>query len=249
MKKGLNLTKKSKVIILSVIAVLVLIVIGVLVFTLIPKKAKTSLKYTLSDDGTYYIVTGFESLNENLVISETYQGKPVLEIADSCFSHQQTIKSVTIPQSVKKIGKLCFNDCKNLKSVTLSEGLTEIGLYAFNKTPITSLTLPTTLKKYNYSFAYCESLKTVTFPEGLTIIDDYAFYGATSIENVIIPKSVTMIGGSSFFGCESLISAQFLALDGWKVLNTSISSEDLKNPTFAAQLLTEYNYKYVWTRE
>ena len=48
---------------------------------------KDKIGYTLSDDGTYYILSYVGANVENLVIPEYYNGKPVLEIGDYACCH------------------------------------------------------------------------------------------------------------------------------------------------------------------
>lgn len=59
--------------------------------------------------------------------------------------------SVTIPNSVTKIGEYAFCKCKNLKSIILHEGITEIG---------------------NSAFKNCTNLETITFPESINKIEN-----------------------------------------------------------------------------
>ena len=74
-----------------------------------------------------------------------------------------------------------------------------------NKTNLTSITLPTSLKKIESStFSGCTSLSEITFPETLESISNYAFQNCTSLTNVVIPNSVTRIGYSMFEGCTGL---------------------------------------------
>jgi hypothetical protein len=90
------------------------------------------LDYKLSDDKTYYILSGIGSATDrNIVIPASYNGLPVTEIADNAFSASTTILSLTIPTSVTTIGYRAFFSCSNLTSVTIGESVTSIGEEAF----------------------------------------------------------------------------------------------------------------------
>lgn len=68
-------------------------------------------------------------------------------IGPSAFIACTSLKSVIVPASVKSLGASVFEDCRALTSVTLNEGLESIGYGAFESTALTSLTVPSTVKK------------------------------------------------------------------------------------------------------
>ena len=95
---------------------------------------------------------------------------------------QYKLKSVTIPESVTKIGKRAFSKCKSLTSVNIPNSVTEIG---------------------NEAFSGCKALTSINIPNSVTEIGDYAFSGS-GLTSITIPESVTEIGNRPFAGCESL---------------------------------------------
>ena len=74
-----------------------------------------------------------------------------------------TLKSITIPNSVRTIGDYAFGWCSSLTSVTLSSSVTSIGDRAF------------------YS---CSSLKSINIPNNVASIGEYAFYGCSSLYTI-----------------------------------------------------------------
>ncbi|MBQ3506166.1 MAG: leucine-rich repeat domain-containing protein [Clostridia bacterium] len=69
--------------------------------------------------------------DSDIVISSTYNGLPVTEIAKSAFFNVSHISSVVIPDSVTTIGEGAFRYCDNLTSVTIGNSVTTIGDWAF----------------------------------------------------------------------------------------------------------------------
>ncbi|MCR5705412.1 MAG: leucine-rich repeat domain-containing protein [Acholeplasmatales bacterium] len=79
-----------------------------------------TVKYTLSDDESYYVVTGFEADEDTNYISikDSYEGIPVKEIAEYAFRNSSCI-GASIPSSVEKIGYGAFEGCSNLEIIEI----------------------------------------------------------------------------------------------------------------------------------
>lgn len=87
----------------------------------------------------------------------------VTEIAEDAFNGIG-IESVTIPDSVERIGARAFKNAGELVSVTLPSGLTEILAETFmNATKLLEIAIPARVRAIsNTAFCYCDGLKTVT---------------------------------------------------------------------------------------
>ena len=90
-----------------------------------------------------------------------------------------TVRKMSIPSSVTKIGDYAFCKCKNLTSIELPSGVTSLGDDAFiNCTNLSSLTLPSSVKKIGSStFWGCESLTSITLPSGVENVWYDTFHG------------------------------------------------------------------------
>ncbi len=97
------------------------------------------------------------------------------------------LTSITLPNSLDRIGRNCFNGCTSLSSVTIPNSVTEIGESAF--TNCTSLR--------------CEY---INLPDNLTEIKGHVFENCTSFTSIVIPSTIDTIGNSAFWGCSSLSS-------------------------------------------
>ena len=92
--------------------------------------------------------------------------------------------SVTIPDSVTRIGSGAFGGCESLTSVTIGDSVESIGSYAF---------------------AYCYDLTSVTTGDSVTSIGNGAFRECISLTSVTIGNNVTSIGDDAFYGCYKLV--------------------------------------------
>ena len=60
----------------------------------------------------------------------------ITEICDYAFAGYKNLKSVTIPDSVKRIGAAAFKDCINLESIIIPDSVIHIGKEAFTNTAL-----------------------------------------------------------------------------------------------------------------
>ena len=93
------------------------------------------------------------------------------------------IKSVIIPNSVKKIGDSAFYNCTSLKSIIIPNSVEKIGWYTFES---------------------CLSLESVIIPDSVEEIGYGAFYNCKSLKSIIIPNSVEIIRNFTFSYCPNL---------------------------------------------
>ncbi|MCD8373197.1 MAG: leucine-rich repeat domain-containing protein [Clostridia bacterium] len=147
------------------------------------------LKYTLSDDGEYYIVSGIGTCKDTeVVIPSIYKKLPVTEIGGSAFSSCSVkFTSVIIPDSVTTIGSSAFAYCSALLSIDIPDSVTTIGSSAFSScTALLSIDISNSVTTLNsYAFSSCTALQSVTIGEGVTSIADSVFYGCTALTEII----------------------------------------------------------------
>ena len=89
------------------------------------------IEYTLSEDGTYYSVTGYKGESAEVIISSVYNDLPVTSIGDRAFYECSNLTSVVIGDGVTSIGYGAFECCNNLMSVVIPDSVISIDWCAF----------------------------------------------------------------------------------------------------------------------
>ena len=190
----------------------------------ITASAETATSGTTGDctwtlDGTVLTISGNGKMG-NCNYYETPWGyqitKVIIEdgvtcIGSTAFYKCEGLTSVTIPDSVTKIGDYAFS-CTGLTNITIPDSVTSIDSYAFyGCTGLTSITMPGNIISIGYYvFSNCTGLTSVTIPDGVTMIGSSAFSGCTGLTSITIPDSVTSIGDYAFSGCTGLSSVTIL---------------------------------------
>lgn len=170
------------------------------------------------DDGTPIISlkknTSYEpyffDVIENLILGEN-----ITLIEKSTFTNCKNLKTIKLPNSIKKIDNFAFYWCTNLKEINLPESLEFLGFGVFCKCEnLEEITIPNSILKlpstYDVQgiFKGCKKLKSVKLPEigstEFTQIPAYAFYDCVKLEEINIPKSVKVIRNNAFSNCKNL---------------------------------------------
>lgn len=147
----------------------------------------------------------------NLTIPSKIDGSPVAYIQNEAF-FENTMTTLTIPSTVKRIGFRAFINCSQLKSVTISGKNLTIAHFAFSNCPnLESVILKSGVKKIlSFSFASSNKLSRIDLGSDLTEIGEAAFWDDSKLTSIVIPASVSWIGQSAFGGCTQLKSFTFL---------------------------------------
>lgn|GEM_PF-348071 len=167
---------------------------------------KPGYVYTIIDNEA--TVTGFEGEPVYIEIPETIEGCRVTEIRDNAFYECGTLRHITLPDTIEKIGHHAFYACFSLESISVPDSVTELGMGCFcGCESLTSADLPDNIARLPEScFRSCTSLKSIEIPQNTTEIGDFCFSGCTSLSSVSISDSVTALGDCSFYMCSSLDS-------------------------------------------
>ena len=166
-------------------------------------------------DGKVLALNSEAWLNVN-IISNTYKNgkgiisfdKDINSIDMGAFYNCYSLKSITLPIGVVRIGSYAFYDCDSLESISIPDGVNEICANAFDGcNNLENVIIPASVTNIGSSaFKDCISLKSITIPNSVTRISSTTFYGCHNLENISIPENITEIGAAAFCSCTSLKS-------------------------------------------
>lgn len=162
-------------------------------------------------------------LPEAVYLPTTYEGKPVTAIGEEGFAFAAGLKTVTVPESYKKIGMAAFQGAPDLKKAdVLGDGLTEVGAFAFQDcVKLSEYVFNKSLKTIG-QFAFANTAIYKFAPAGVVSIGKYAFYNCSALKTVVIPASLTELGEKAFGNCVFTSVSVDSANEFFKVENNEI---------------------------
>lgn len=168
------------------------------------KTDKPGYEYTVIDNKA--TITGFKGEPTYIEIPDTVDGCRVTEIRDNAFYECGSLRHITLPDTIEKIGHHAFYACYSLESITIPDSVTDIGMGCFcGCESLSSVSLPGGISRLPEScFRSCTSLKSIDIPSNITAVGDFCFSGCTSLSAVSLGDSVTSLGDCSFYMCGNL---------------------------------------------
>ena len=170
----------------------------------------SEFSYDLSDDGQGIVIKGFSGEGGSVVVPNKIEDLPVVEIGDSVFDG----KSLTFNwnSNISDINSVDSKKNKNaeITSITLPNTVTKIGRSAFANTAITKFIMPDSVTEIGESlFSGCEALTEVHLSDSIEeIIHAYSTnlfgYSNKSLKKINLPKNIKRIGESVFAYCSEL---------------------------------------------
>ncbi|MBQ8183087.1 MAG: leucine-rich repeat domain-containing protein [Clostridia bacterium] len=159
------------------------------------------------------------------------------------------LKSLTLGENVKGLEKYAA-DKSGIEELHIDENIkiTEIPDYAFGNSNLTSVTIPSSIKKIGKAFV-CNNftknkLSQINLSEGLEIIDG-SFAGA-KITSIDLPDSLIEIGRESFYNCgvlERVVFPKNLTTIGWDAFWACFSLEEV---VLSESITTIYGGAFCW---
>ncbi len=131
------------------------------------------------------------------------------------------LTSITIPNSVTKIGNCAFSWCNNLKKINYIGDIAswcainfgdDVPLpfsydFYINDVEVKDIIIPNDITFIgNGTFFGCSGLTSITISNGVTSIGNSAFSYCSGLTSITIPNGVTSIGNSAFSNCSGLTS-------------------------------------------
>lgn len=179
----------------------ILVTLAISPFSACAAEKEAGYVYTIIDNEA--TVTGFEGEPVYIEIPEVIDGCRVTEIRDNSFYECGSLKHITLPDTIEKIGHHAFYACYSLESVTIPDSVKEIGMGCFSGCEkLTSAALSDNISRIPDScFRSCTSLTSFEIGDNITETGDFSFSGCTSLKTVSIGSSVKTIGDCSFYMC------------------------------------------------
>lgn len=171
------------------------------------REREPGLVLTLNKEGTAYEVTDKGIATGDIVIPDTYRGKPIVSIGKKAFFNKSDVTSVTFGKNIVSIGDFAFANCSYLATMTLPEGLTSIGASAFASCRLLAgeLVIPNSVEEISEkAFSYCAGLTSINFGTGVHSIGPQAFTDCAGLTSITMPSNMRYIYDYAFAGCANL---------------------------------------------
>lgn len=145
--------------------------------------------FAYTADGGEVTITEYIGTSEHVLIPDTIDGLPVTALGHQAF-YEKTVTTVVVPDSVTEIGAACFSGDNYLVSLKLPDGLKRLPpaslescmrLYDFD--------LPQSLEKiYSSVFEFNYYLTHLTLPSSLTEIEQLNFIGLYGLQSLTLAE-------------------------------------------------------------
>ena len=136
----------------------------------------------------------------------------VVNIEDYTFKNCTKLNEVILSDNIITIGVQAFYGCGNLTSLRLPSNLKKMGTQMIKGTKIESIVVPKGVYEAGYAginevsgaLEGCNTLTTVILEEGMETIPKYLFANINSLQKVEIPQSIKKIDNFAFHNCTGL---------------------------------------------
>lgn len=119
-------------------------------------------------------------------------------------SSNNTLKTITIPEGVQEIIGGVFRNCAAVTSITLPSTLKKLDGAVFWGNGVKNLVIPDGPTYIPMNFAVGSKIETITLPKTITEMQDAAFAHCDNLKSVKVPDNVKWIGMNCFGSCDAL---------------------------------------------
>ena len=172
-----------------------------------------------------------------------------LTVAHHLYIDGQEVTEVVIPSSITEL-ECTFDGASYITSIVLPSNLKKIGNRTFTScSSLKSINIPSSIQEIgDLAFSGCSALKSVSIPESVNEIASGAFSNCTAFESVLIPESVTKIASAAFAGCTALksvwIPKSVTEIEGETKVETSGTTLTLESAFYGCTALENIYYDF-----
>ena len=201
-------------------------------------------------DGSTTNNNGYNGTDANVVIPQTYNGKPITQIGMYAFRGNTSITTVYMPDTITSISHYAFESCSGLIAINISTAASYIGLYTFqNCSSLKRITIPAaTTSLGDWVFGRCSNLVDVIFDSSskLKTIPSAMCAYCTSIQKIEIPASINYIDANAFVQCSQLKYMIMNPTTPPMLVDTNAISTATTTISVPARSLSEYQTATNW---
>ncbi len=165
-----------------------------------------SLCHAETDYSYGLILSEYISENSVVIVPEAINDVPIVAIGNQCFTGNEDVRSVILPDSVQMICAYAFAE-STLEKIDMKEDslIKFIGDGAFSLTCIQEIVLPKNLESFGIGVFYeCGDLSFVNLPDTMYIIPAYSFFECDNLETINMPMYLERIEECAYYGCKKL---------------------------------------------
>jgi len=162
--------------------------------------------FKFTEDGASLMVNSYTGASAVVTVPQTVDGYTVTEIHQYAFYENETITSVTLPDTIKVIGASAFGHCKNLETINMPSELEIIDEYAFTTChALEDVTFGDMVKSIGFcSFQLCINFDKVTIPGTVGTVVDHAFHGLQGATEIRFGEGIHTIESGAVLNCYSV---------------------------------------------
>lgn len=155
---------------------------------------------------------GYSGNESNIVIPSKIKSQKITGLGSQLFINLETLKSVTIPETIEWISESAFDGCTNLSKITFeSKNGYKFG-QVFNNTGWYKNQKDGVIFLDNFIYGFKGEISqnlTIPYHKDITYVGKSAFTGLSKLKSVYIPDNVTHIGKYAFKDCVNLKNVHF----------------------------------------
>lgn len=140
--------------------------------------------------------------SENVIIPECLE---IYQIGNKTFYFNNSIKSVYLPHSIKRIGRQAFSMSKNLENIAGGKGVIYLGDRAFyNDKKLSNENNLESVQYLDYASLAYTGIDKFKMPQTVYYCDQFVFLGCSYLKEIILSGNLYAVSSGMFYNCTNL---------------------------------------------